>query len=185
LLPGRRPGSGPGTQTRVRAKGCHGRDALARFAMLRQYDEAAGGGGSLVWNLRTERPRPAGRRRQPIREGKKNLCPAELKSVRSVSTCLMKRSTACGGASPRHAGPAGNSSRTGRRACSWRRPPSSPATGRPITTGAGFEARLNALPQFKPEIDGVDAPAQGTPNHTSSLSPGPISRDGSSGDPGR
>ena len=32
----------------------------------------------------------------------------------------------------------------------------SPATGRPSTTGAGCEARLNALPQFMTEIDGVD-----------------------------
>ena len=33
-------------------------------------------------------------------------------------------------------GPPGSSSPIGRRACSWRRFRSSPATGRPITTGA-------------------------------------------------
>ena len=40
------------------------------------------------------------------------------------------------GASRRHAGPPRSSSRIGRRACSWRRCGSSPATGRPSTTGA-------------------------------------------------
>ena len=44
----------------------------------------------------------------------------------------------------------------GRRACSWRRCRSSPATGRRSTTGARCEARLNALPQFTTEIDGVE-----------------------------
>ena len=43
----------------------------------------------------------------------------------------------CGRASQRRAGLRGNWSQTGRKACSWRRPRSSPATGRPITTGAG------------------------------------------------
>ena len=43
-----------------------------------------------------------------------------------------------------------------RRACSSRRCRSSRATGRPTTTGARCEARLNALPQFITEIDGLD-----------------------------
>ena len=45
-------------------------------------------------------------------------------------------STTCAGASRRRAGPARSSSTIGRRACSWRRCRSSPATGRPSTTGA-------------------------------------------------
>ena len=65
-------------------------------------------------------------------------------------------STTCAGASPRRAGPARSSSPIGRRACSWRRSRSSRATGRPTTTGARCEAKLNALPQFTTEIDGVD-----------------------------
>ena len=43
-----------------------------------------------------------------------------------------------------------------RRACSSRRFRSSRATGRPITIGGRCEARLNALPQFITEIDGLD-----------------------------
>ena len=43
----------------------------------------------------------------------------------------------------------------GRRASSWRRCRSSRATGRPTTTGA-CEAKLNALPQFTTEIDGLE-----------------------------
>ena len=46
------------------------------------------------------------------------------------------------------AGRARSSSPTDRRVCSWRRCRRWPATGRPSTTGAGVEARLNALPQF-------------------------------------
>ena len=52
--------------------------------------------------------------------------------------------------------PPQSSSRTGRRACSWRRCRRSRSTGRPSTTGARAEAKLNALPQFMTEIDGVD-----------------------------
>ena len=62
----------------------------------------------------------------------------------------------CAAASPRPAGPDGSSSTTAHRACSWRRCRRSPATGRPSTTWRRFEARLNALPQFTTEIDGVD-----------------------------
>ena len=43
-----------------------------------------------------------------------------------------------------------------RKACSSRRCRSSRAIGRPITTGARCEAKLNALPQFITEIDGLD-----------------------------
>ena len=67
-----------------------------------------------------------------------------------------RSSTTCAAASPRRAGPARSSSQIGRRACSWRRCRSSRATGRPTTTGARCEAKLNALPQFTTEIDGVD-----------------------------
>ena len=53
-----------------------------------------------------------------------------------TSTFRRSSSTTCAGASPRRAGPARSSSKTDRRACSWRRCRSSPATGRPTTTGA-------------------------------------------------
>ena len=43
-----------------------------------------------------------------------------------------------------------------RKACSSRRFRRSRAIGRPSTTGARCEARLNALPQFITEIDGLD-----------------------------
>ena len=65
-----------------------------------------------------------------------------------------------GRSSPAHRGDAlahqGARRRIGRRACSWRRCRSSPATGRPSTTGASARRRLNALPQFTTEIDGVE-----------------------------
>ena len=67
-----------------------------------------------------------------------------------------RRSPTCAVAWTRPAGRPRSSSTTGRRACSWRRCRRSPATGRPTTTCAGAEARLNALPQFTTEIDGVD-----------------------------
>ena len=43
-----------------------------------------------------------------------------------------------------------------RKACSSRRFRRSRAIGRPSTTGASVEAKLNALPQFITEIDGLD-----------------------------
>ena len=43
-----------------------------------------------------------------------------------------------------------------RRACSSPRRRRSRATGRPSTTGEGARRRLNALPQFITEIDGLD-----------------------------
>ena len=43
-----------------------------------------------------------------------------------------------------------------RKACSSRRFRNSRAIGRQITTGASVEAKLNALPQFITEIDGLD-----------------------------
>ena len=58
-------------------------------------------------------------------------------SVPSGSACPARKSPTFGGASRRLAGPPRNSSPTGRRASSWRRSRSSPATGRPSTTGAG------------------------------------------------
>ena len=67
-----------------------------------------------------------------------------------------RRSTTCAGASRRRAGPPGSSSQTVRRACSWRRSGRSRTTGRTSTTSAGSRRRLNALPQFTTEIDGVE-----------------------------
>jgi pimeloyl-ACP methyl ester carboxylesterase len=67
--------------------------------------------------------------------------PAPRRSARSRSRSPKKRSPTFGGASPRHACPARSWSPTGRRACSWQRSGSSPATGRASTTGA--RARRN------------------------------------------
>ena len=67
-----------------------------------------------------------------------------------------RSSLTCDAGSRRRAGLPRSSSPTDRRACSWRRCRRSPATGRPSTTGAACEARLNALPQFTTEIDGVE-----------------------------
>ena len=61
-----------------------------------------------------------------------------------------------GAASPRRAGPPRSSSPIGRRACSSRRCGRSRTTGRTSTTSGAWRARLNALPQFTTEIDGVD-----------------------------
>ena len=65
-------------------------------------------------------------------------------------------SSTCAGASRRRGGRHGNSSRTSRKACSWRRLRRWRATGRRITIGAKCEAKLNAIPQFFTEIDGQD-----------------------------
>ena len=77
-------------------------------------------------------------------------------SVPSASTSPKRSSTTCADESPRRGGPRRRPSQTGRRACSWRRCRSSRATGAPSTTSGRFEARLNALPQFLTEIDGLD-----------------------------
>ena len=79
-----------------------------------------------------------------------------LPFVRSRSASMSRSSTTCAGASPRRGGPSGRRSTTSRRACSSRRCRSSRAIGRPSTTGGRCEARLNALPQFVTEIDGLD-----------------------------
>ena len=50
----------------------------------------------------------------------------------------------------------GDWSTIARRACSWRRCRHSPATGAADYDWRRFEARLNALPQFMTEIDGLD-----------------------------
>ena len=62
----------------------------------------------------------------------------------------------CAGASRRRSGPSGRLSRTLRKACSWRRLRRSRAIGRPITTGASARTKLNAVPNFITEIDGLD-----------------------------
>ena len=67
-----------------------------------------------------------------------------------------RSSLSCAAASPRRAGPPRSSSTIGRRACSWRRSRRSPATGTTEYDWRACEARLNALPQFTTEIDGVD-----------------------------
>ena len=84
--------------------------------------------------LATQASRSAVRRH--THPGRWRLCPTKLKSVPSGSTCPKKQSPAFASTSPRPAGHPGSSSPTGRRACSWRRSRSWPATGRPITTGA-------------------------------------------------
>ena len=69
-----------------------------------------------------------------------------------------RSSTTCASASSRLAGPAGNSLRIGRRACSSRRSRRSQAIGGGDYDWRKAEARLNALPQFTTTIDGVDDP---------------------------
>ena len=67
-----------------------------------------------------------------------------------------RSSTTSAGAFARPGGPSGKPSRISRKACSSRRCRRSRATGRRTTTGAKCEAKLNALPQFITEIDGLD-----------------------------
>ena len=77
-------------------------------------------------------------------------------SARSGSRFRRSSSLSCVAASRRRACRPGSSSPTGRRACSRRRPQ---ALARYWTTEYDWrkcEARLNALPQFTTEIDGVD-----------------------------
>ena len=62
----------------------------------------------------------------------------------------------CAGASTRQGGLNGKRSRMHRKACSSRRCRNSRAIGRQTTTGASARRRLNALPQFITEIDGLD-----------------------------
>src|SRR6185437_812433 len=105
------------------------------------YIKFEGGKASQVTSRRDEspldvRPEPARPAVGQSIQGGSDLWPTELKSVPSGSRRRTKRSLTSGGASPRHAGPRGNLSPIGRRACSWRRSRSSPATGRPSTTGA-------------------------------------------------
>ena len=77
-------------------------------------------------------------------------------SALSTSTFQIPSLTIFAGASLPRAGRIRRPSMIHRRACSLRRLRSSRATGRPSTTGARCEARLNALPQFITEIDGLD-----------------------------
>ncbi len=65
------------------------------------------------------------------------------------------RSTFADAFSPR-AGPTRNRSRISRRVCRSRRSRNSRAIGRRNTTGARSRRKLNALPQFLTEIDGLD-----------------------------
>ena len=62
----------------------------------------------------------------------------------------------CAGASTRQGGLIGKRSRMNRKACRWRQFRNLPAIGRQTTIGARCEAKLNALPQFITEIDGLD-----------------------------
>ena len=82
-------------------------------------------------------------------------CPIP-QSAPSASTFPKRTSKTSADASRRHAGPQGT-----RRGSVARRAVGDPAgarraTGRATTTGARCEAKLNALPQFTTEIDGVD-----------------------------
>ena len=77
-------------------------------------------------------------------------------SVRSTWRSRRPRSTICAAASPRPAGRPGNWSPTARRACSWRRCRRSCRYWATEYDWRRCEARLNALPQFMTEIDGVD-----------------------------
>ena len=74
----------------------------------------------------------------------------------SALTFLSGSLSICAAGSTRQGGPTGKRSRMHRRACSSRRCRRSRATGRGSTTGARCETKLNALPQFMTEIDGLD-----------------------------
>ena len=67
-----------------------------------------------------------------------------------------RRSTISAGASPRPAGPTRRRSPIARRACRWQSCRSWCATGATDYDWRKAEAKLNALPQFMTEIDGVD-----------------------------
>ena len=71
-------------------------------------------------------------------------------------TASAEASAIFAGASPRRGGRRRRRWPITRKACNWRRCRSSPTTGRPTTTGARCEAKLNALPQFVTKIDGLD-----------------------------
>ena len=69
---------------------------------------------------------------------------------------MSRSSPTCAGASRRPGGPSARRSTTTRRACRSRPCRSSRATGRPSYDWRRCEARLNALPNFLTEIDGLD-----------------------------
>src|SRR5277367_398324 len=62
----------------------------------------------------------------------------------------------CAGASTRQGGLIGKRSRTNRKACRSGQFRNLPAIGREATIGRKCEAKLNALPQFITEVDGLD-----------------------------
>ncbi len=66
----------------------------------------------------------------------------------------------------------------------WAVDPTGQSLRRTLTVYVVRSLRRRAIPD-RPFKVLVLCPARGTPSHTSSLSPGPISSDGSSGDPGR
>ncbi len=103
--------------------------------------------GAVANPLRKESPclSPPQSHRTPQRSGR---------SRRPSS--LRRSSRPCVGASWPHDGPKRRPSTISRRACSSRRCRDSPAIGRRTTTGVRCETKLNALPQFITEIDGLD-----------------------------
>ena len=88
-------------------------------------------------------------RSQRLRSGLRRFAP-------SGSTCRKSPLPTSADASRPRSGPKRRPSRISRRACRSRRCRNSRAIGRQITTGARCEAKLNALPQFITEIDGLD-----------------------------
>ena len=119
---------------------------------LRARSERSSGGAAPAWGRRhrPEGPTPS-RKASSVSttnpdqtEPRRSSClsrsrtrRARLRSGRSRSPKSPRRNSRhCGSASRLPAGPAGNSSPTGRRACSWRRSRNLRAIGRRITTGA-------------------------------------------------
>ena len=84
------------------------------------------------------------------------LSKPEPRSVRSSSTFRKRHWKTCAAASRRRACPPKSSSPIGRRACSWRRCRQLASYWATEYDWRKAEARLNALPQFTTEIDGVD-----------------------------
>ena len=82
--------------------------------------------------------------------------PRTRRSARSASAFRKQTSSTCAGAFRRRGGPSGRPSRTSRRACSWRSSSRSCSYWGTDYDWRKAEAKLNALPQFVTEIDGLD-----------------------------
>ena len=118
-----------------------------------------GGSRAPYWSLYAN-CRPTPRQCSPKRKGDRHVCHDQAVSgchpAVSGSRPPTRNSTSYAAASLRRAGPRGSSSTIGRRVCSRRRVQKLADYWASDYDWRKCEARLNALPQFKTEIDGVD-----------------------------